>query len=121
MPLLTLSILESRTYKNHHGCPSISLLFLDKPFNTLSVPCQLGQLCKMLSKSLVTLLGGLSLAVAQTSSEKYPPQSEIEAAQASVLPYSPISNVKGHSFNRFVNIWLENTVCPSPCRCKTLY
>ncbi|KAL4889892.1 phosphoesterase family-domain-containing protein [Aspergillus ambiguus] len=64
----------------------------------------------MFSKqSLVTLLGGLSLALAQTSSEQYPSISEIEAAQASVLPYSPVSNVKGLSFNRFVNIWLENT------------
>ncbi|KKK26407.1 acid phosphatase [Aspergillus rambellii] len=59
--------------------------------------------------SLVALLGGLSLALAQTSSEKYPSAAEIEAAQASVLPYSPVSHVNGKSFNRFVNIWLENT------------
>ncbi|KAI9933504.1 hypothetical protein AWENTII_002431 [Aspergillus wentii] len=60
-------------------------------------------------QTLVTLLGGLSLAAAQTSSEQYPSQSEIEAAQATTLPYSPVSNVEGLAFNRFVNIWLENT------------
>ncbi|KAF9883918.1 hypothetical protein FE257_002661 [Aspergillus nanangensis] len=63
-------------------------------------------LCK---QSLVTLLGGLALTFAQTSSEQYPSQAEIEAAQASVLPHSPVSNVRGLAFNRFVNIWLENT------------
>jgi acid phosphatase len=62
-------------------------------------------------KSLVTLLGGLSVALAQTSSEQYPSAAEIEAAQATVQPHSPVSNVQGLAFNRFVNIWLENTVC----------
>lgn len=63
-------------------------------------------------QSLVTLLGGLSLAMAQTTTEEYPSLAEIRAAQATVQPYSPVSNVKGLAFNRFVNIWLENTVCP---------
>ena len=62
-------------------------------------------------QSLVALLGGLSLAAAQTSSEQNPSLEEIQAAQATVLPHSPVSNVKGLAFNRFVNIWLENTVC----------
>lgn len=62
-------------------------------------------------QSLVTLLGGLSVVLAQTSSEQYPSPAEIEAAQATVQPYSPVSNVRGLAFNRFVNIWLENTVC----------
>jgi acid phosphatase len=65
------------------------------------------------NKALVTLFGGLSFTLAQTSSEQYPSAAEIEAAQASVLPYSPVSNVEGKSFNRFVNIWLENTVIPA--------
>ncbi|PYH91993.1 phosphoesterase-domain-containing protein [Aspergillus ellipticus CBS 707.79] len=60
-------------------------------------------------QSLVTLLGGLSLALAQTSSEEYPSLAEIAAKQASVQPFSPVSNVAGLSFDRFVNIWLENT------------
>jgi acid phosphatase len=61
-------------------------------------------------QSLVTLIGGLSLVVAQTSSVKYPSLEEIEAARATVQPYSPVSNVKGLAFDRFVNIWFENTV-----------
>ncbi|KAL5340866.1 phosphoesterase family-domain-containing protein [Aspergillus crustosus] len=60
-------------------------------------------------KTLVALLGGLTLALAQTSAEQTPSAAEIEAAQATVLPYSPVSNVKGKTFQRFVNIWLENT------------
>lgn len=68
----------------------------------------------MLSKQiLVTLLGGISLALAKTATTELPSRAEIEAAQATVLPHSPVSNVKGLSFNRFVNIWLENTVHPS--------
>ncbi|KAL4787625.1 phosphoesterase family-domain-containing protein [Aspergillus varians] len=62
----------------------------------------------MYTKTLVTLLGGLSLAFAQTSSEQTPSVEEIEAAAATVLPYSPVSNVEGKTFKRFVNIWLEN-------------
>lgn len=63
-------------------------------------------------QTLVTLLGGFSLALAKTTTKELPSRAEIEAAQATVLPYSPVSNVKGLSFNRFVNIWLENTVSP---------
>ncbi|KAL4942097.1 hypothetical protein BDV06DRAFT_170208 [Aspergillus oleicola] len=63
----------------------------------------------MYTKTLVTLLGGLSLAMAQTSSEQTPSVAEIEAARATVKPYSPVSNVPGKTFQRFVNIWLENT------------
>ena len=58
--------------------------------------------------SLVALLGGLSLSAAQSS---HNPSSEDTAkARATVKPNSPVSNVQGLSFNRFVNIWLENTV-----------
>ncbi|KAF7715447.1 Uncharacterized protein PECH_007131 [Penicillium ucsense] len=51
----------------------------------------------------------LALAAAETSSVQYPTAAEIEAARESVLPFSPVSNVKGAAFNRFVNIWIENT------------
>ncbi|KAJ5691954.1 Phosphate-repressible acid phosphatase [Penicillium macrosclerotiorum] len=60
-------------------------------------------------QSLLAFVGSLAMAAAATSSVEYPTQAEIEAAQASVLPYSPVSNVKGLAFNRFVNIWIENT------------
>lgn len=65
-------------------------------------------------QTLLTFLGGLSLALAKTTTKELPSRAEIEAAQATVLPHSPVSNVKGLSFNRFVNIWLENTVSPHP-------
>jgi hypothetical protein len=39
-----------------------------------------------------------------------PALTDIRAAQATVMPVSPISNVQGKAFNRIVQIWLENTV-----------
>ena len=62
-------------------------------------------LCK---SSVVSLLGALSLAVASTED---PSPEQIAKDRAMVKPESPVSNVPGLSFNRFVNIWLENTVC----------
>lgn len=61
--------------------------------------------------SLVSLLGALSLAVAKSSSTENPSPEQIAKDRATVKPESPVSNVPGLSFNRFVNIWLENTVC----------
>ncbi|KGO42268.1 Phosphoesterase [Penicillium expansum] len=60
-------------------------------------------------QTLLAFVGALSLAAAKTTTEKTPTQAEIDAARATVLPYSPVSNVKGLVFDRFVNIWLENT------------
>jgi acid phosphatase len=61
-------------------------------------------------QTLLALIGALALVAA---SDEHPTQAEIDAAREKVLPYSPVSNVKGLAFNRFVNIWLENTVsCP---------
>ncbi|KUJ20782.1 acid phosphatase [Mollisia scopiformis] len=34
---------------------------------------------------------------------------DVYAAQATVLTLSPVSNVKGKAFDRYVSIWLENT------------
>ncbi|EKV06789.1 Phosphate-repressible acid phosphatase [Penicillium digitatum] len=60
-------------------------------------------------QTLLAFIGALALAAAKTTTEKTPTQAEIDAARATVLPYSPVSNVKGLVFDRFVNIWLENT------------
>ncbi|KAL2821225.1 acid phosphatase [Aspergillus granulosus] len=38
-----------------------------------------------------------------------PSLSEIEAAAATTLPESPVSNVHGLAFNRFYQLWMENT------------
>ena len=62
----------------------------------------------------VSLTGALSLAAAHTSTQKYYTHAQVEAARNSVQPYSPVSHVKGLSFDRFVDIWLENTVCARP-------
>lgn len=64
-------------------------------------------------ESLVCLLGGLSVAAAQSGPAQDPSKAEIAKNRASVEPYSPVSNVEGLAFNRFVNIWLENTVSSS--------
>lgn len=61
-------------------------------------------------QSLFAFVSCLALAAAETSTEQYPTAAEIAASQASVLPYSPVSNVKGVAFDRFVDIWIENTV-----------
>jgi acid phosphatase len=63
-------------------------------------------------QTLLAFVGALALGAAKTITEENPTQAEIDAARATVLPYSPVSNVKGLAFDRFVDIWLENTVCP---------
>lgn len=61
--------------------------------------------------SLLALVGGLALGATKTITQQDPSQVEIDAARASVLPFSPVSNVKGLAFDRFAQIWIENTVC----------
>ncbi|KAJ5550603.1 Phosphoesterase [Penicillium sp. DV-2018c] len=57
-------------------------------------------------QTLLAFIGALALVHA---SKEKPTQAEIDAARAKALPYSPVSNVKGLAFDRFVNIWIENT------------
>jgi acid phosphatase len=61
-------------------------------------------------KSLLAFVSCLAMAAAETTTIENPTAAEIEAAQASVLPYSPVSNVRGLAFDRFVDVWIENTV-----------
>lgn len=75
-----------------------------------AIPRELSLQVKMFSKQTLLSLGFLALATAKTITEENPTEAEIQAARASVLPYSPVSNVKGLAFDRFVNIWIENTV-----------
>ncbi|KAJ5216707.1 uncharacterized protein N7469_011572 [Penicillium citrinum] len=63
----------------------------------------------MFSKHTLLSLGLFALTSAKTITEQNPSEAEIQTARASVLPYSPVSNVKGKAFDRFVNIWIENT------------
>lgn len=53
--------------------------------------------------SLVALLGGLTVAAAR-------PLAHRDSSEDSLKPSSPVSHVNGRSFNRFVDIWLENVV-----------
>jgi hypothetical protein len=72
----------------------------------------------MLSSIIFTLAVGGNLALAATSSSATKPPfstiqpalTDIRAAQATVVPASPTSNVKGKAFDRIIHIWLENTV-----------
>jgi hypothetical protein len=66
----------------------------------------------------VALVGaGVDIALATSSYPSRAPESTIEptltqilATQATAPALSPFSNVKGAAFDRFVQIWLENTV-----------
>jgi acid phosphatase len=49
-------------------------------------------------------------AVRPTSSLIEPAFTQIEASAATATALSPVSNVPGVGFDRFVQIWLENTV-----------
>ncbi|KAJ5203838.1 uncharacterized protein N7498_004717 [Penicillium cinerascens] len=61
-------------------------------------------------QTLLAFIGTLSLASARTipASDDVPSLAEVEAAAATVVPYSPVSNVKGLAFDRFHQIWFEN-------------
>lgn len=57
---------------------------------------------------IAAFLTAASLAYAEIATEEKPSLSEIEAAAATTLPYSPVSDVKGLAFDRFYQVWLEN-------------
>ena len=67
--------------------------------------------------SIVLTAALVGAGVQAASSVSRPPESTIEpsltqiiATQATQAALSPVSNVQGAGFNRFVQIWLENTV-----------
>ena len=71
----------------------------------------------MLSSFAVVLLGaGTALAASPSYTSRAPEStvepslSQIEATAATVTPISPVSDVKGVAFDRFFQVWLENTV-----------
>ncbi|KAJ5757290.1 phosphoesterase-domain-containing protein [Penicillium nucicola] len=62
--------------------------------------------------SLFTGALAISLPPYPTDAPAIPPQatrSEIEASAAKTVPESPVSNVKGLAFDRFYQLWMENT------------
>lgn len=60
--------------------------------------------------SAVLLIAAATLASAETITTTQPSPEEIEKARATAVPLSPTSHVKGLAFDRFIQIWLENTV-----------
>ncbi|KAJ5894107.1 Acid phosphatase [Penicillium taxi] len=62
----------------------------------------------MMKPALITLAAaGVASALVATASE--PALSDIAAAQATTLPETTTSDVKGLAFDRFYQVWLENT------------
>ncbi|KAJ5946149.1 hypothetical protein N7454_002988 [Penicillium verhagenii] len=61
-------------------------------------------------QTLSAFIGTLSLASALTipAADDVPTLAEVEAAAATVIPLSPVSNVKGLAFDKFHQIWFEN-------------
>ena len=54
-------------------------------------------------------LGATSFASPPVSTIQ-PPPSQISQIAATATPLSPVSDVKGTAFDRFIQMWLENTV-----------
>jgi hypothetical protein len=79
------------------------------PNSSRSIFKVLGKILKMQS-FVAGMLAAASIAVAQTIQTSEPTLPEIQAAAATALPLSPTSNVKGVAFDRFIQVWLENTV-----------
>lgn len=65
-----------------------------------------------MQSSIALMLGVASVAFAQTATTSEPSLPDIEAAQATTKPSSPTSNVPGLAFDRYIQVWLENTVRP---------
>lgn len=59
---------------------------------------------------LPAILAVLNVAAAATITTSEPSLPEIQAAQATTLPETTNSDVKGVAFDRFYQIWLENIV-----------
>jgi hypothetical protein len=68
-------------------CSSLALyLYLDMRFNSVAV-----------------VVATCATALCEAAS------ADVEAARATALTLSPVSSIKGKRFDRFVNIWFENT------------
>jgi acid phosphatase len=71
----------------------------------------------MLSASLILLAGGVGVLAGTVTYAKPPPQhsilpsaAEIAEQETQAKTLSPVSNVPGIAFDRFYQVWLENTV-----------
>lgn len=60
--------------------------------------------------AFATLLASAILARAQVATTSEPAPAQIAEAAATIMPESPVSDVKGLAFDRFYQVWLENIV-----------
>jgi hypothetical protein len=109
-------------YKASRATPGLLAFTLRRPSEALTLFPSIGKAhlnIAMLSSLIFALaLGGSNVAFAATTtyparptfSTIEPALSAIRAAQATAIPSSPTSNVKGKAFDRIIHIWLENTV-----------
>jgi acid phosphatase len=88
------------------GVPKTPVRFLLR----LALPSSKMRSVLVLALAVEAVLAASSTAVRPTSSLIEPSLSQIIATQATATALSPVSNVKGAGFDRFVQIWLENTV-----------
>ncbi|KAL2001672.1 hypothetical protein VTN02DRAFT_1425 [Thermoascus thermophilus] len=58
--------------------------------------------------SIAAFLTAVGMACTATADVANPSIEEIRAAAATTRPLSPVSNVKGLAFDRFIQVWLEN-------------
>lgn len=58
----------------------------------------------------LNLLAAAAVARAAVAVVSEPSLSQVKKTQATTLPESPTSNVKGLAFDRFYQVWLENIV-----------
>ena len=68
----------------------------------------------MMIKGVAIFLAASTIASASIATTSEPALTEIRAAEATSLPETTNSNVKGLVFDRFYQVWLENIVCASP-------
>ncbi|RDW93561.1 acid phosphatase PHOa [Aspergillus mulundensis] len=61
-----------------------------------------------MKSSLATVLGTIASTLARTVTTTEPSLSDIAASAATVMPYSPVSNVEGLAFDRIFQVWFEN-------------
>lgn len=73
-----------------------------------------------MQSSIAVMLAAAGVAVAQVATTSEPALSQIQAAAATTLPYSPTSKVQGVAFDHFYQIWLENIVSGLVCSQPTM-
>jgi acid phosphatase len=67
--------------------------------------------CLFLLTVVVTFVSAATSVKEPPESTINPAKTAIDAAAATQPALSPVTDVKGVAFDRFYQVWLENTVC----------